>query len=97
MNKDGWQESFMRQSHVIEIDGIFLGAAVRLEDGFRFVAVDARVSALDGRVLATLEQARAAARHAFRAAPRTAVKTATQPALATIDVRVHSSALTLAR
>ncbi len=37
----------MLQSHVIEADGVFLGAAVRLDTGYRFVAVDLRVEPLD--------------------------------------------------
>ena len=44
----------MIQSHVIEVDGTFVGAAVRQERGYRFVAVDLRVEELDGSVTATL-------------------------------------------
>ena len=44
----------MIQSHIIEVDGTFVGAAVRQERGFRFVAVDLRVEELDGSVTATL-------------------------------------------
>ena len=44
----------MIQSHIIEVDGTFVGAAVRQERGFRFVAVDLRVEELDGSVSATL-------------------------------------------
>jgi hypothetical protein len=38
----------MLQSHVIEIDGAFVGAAVRLDTGYRFVAIDVRMEALNG-------------------------------------------------
>lgn len=44
----------MIQSHVIEVNGAFVGAAVRQERGYRFVAVDLRVEELDGAVSATL-------------------------------------------
>ncbi len=38
----------MLQSHVIDIDGAFVGAAVRLDRGYRFIATDLRVEELDG-------------------------------------------------
>jgi hypothetical protein len=44
----------MLKSHVVEIDGTFVGAAVRLPEGYKFVAVDVRLDALDGRVMPTL-------------------------------------------
>ena len=44
----------MIQSHVIEVNGAFVGAAVRHEHGYRFVAVDLRVEELDGSVLPSL-------------------------------------------
>ena len=44
----------MLQSHIIEIDGTFLGAAVRQPDGYKFVAVDKRLSGLTGRIAPTL-------------------------------------------
>ncbi len=48
----------MIQSHVIEIDGTFVGAAVKQGLGYRFVAVDLRVEELDGAVSATLADTR---------------------------------------
>jgi hypothetical protein len=36
----------MLQSHVIDIDGRFVGVALRLDRGFRFIAVDPRVEDL---------------------------------------------------
>jgi len=45
----------MIRSHVVEIDGIFAGAAVPQHDGrIRFIAVDVRVDDLDGSVWPTL-------------------------------------------
>lgn len=44
----------MLQSHIIEIDGVFVGAAIPVDAGFRFVAVDRRVGRLDGSVLPSL-------------------------------------------
>jgi hypothetical protein len=44
----------MLQSHIVEIDGVFVGAAVRLAQGFRFVAVDRRLCALNGIVACSL-------------------------------------------
>ena len=48
----------MIQSHVIEVNGTFVGAAVRQGQGFRFVAVDLRVEELDGTVLPSLADTR---------------------------------------
>jgi ActR/RegA family two-component response regulator len=48
----------MLQSHVVEIDGAFVGAAVRQSDGYRFVAVDVRLDDLDGQVWPTLTDLR---------------------------------------
>jgi hypothetical protein len=48
----------MHQSHVIDIDGVFVGAAVRLSDGFRFVAVDGRLEEIDGSLWPTLNDVR---------------------------------------
>ncbi len=55
----------MLQSQIIEIDGRFVGAAVRQPGGWRFVAVDVRLDGIDGRVMpsvaAVCELARSAA------------------------------------
>jgi hypothetical protein len=37
----------MAQSHIIEVGGMFVGAAVRTPELFRFIAVDPRVEELD--------------------------------------------------
>eukprot|EP01035_Chromulina_nebulosa_P032392 gene32391-biopygen20903 len=50
----------MNKSHVVVVDGRFVGAAVRGRNEFRFVAVDDSVRALDATVwpsLAALQQA----------------------------------------
>jgi hypothetical protein len=44
----------MRHSKPIEIDGIFLGAAVEHELGVRFIAVDPRVTDMNESIWRTL-------------------------------------------
>ena len=53
------------QSHIVEIDGNFVGAAVRQPDGYRFKAVDVRLDAIDGRVLPSLPELHRVVRAAF--------------------------------
>jgi len=57
----------MQSSKIIEVDGVFIGAAVRLPEGggWRFVSADERSSAADGATAATLEDASMMARRAF--------------------------------
>ena len=52
----------MLQSHVIDIDGVFVGAAVRLHDGYRFVATDLRLEEIDGSHWPSLDDVRRVAR-----------------------------------
>lgn len=52
----------MLQSHVIDIDGVFVGAAVRLHDGYRFVATDLRLDEIDGSHWPSLDDVRRVAR-----------------------------------
>ena len=52
----------MLQSHVIDIDGVFVGAAVRLHDGYRFVATDLRLEDIDGSHWPSLDDVRRVAR-----------------------------------
>jgi hypothetical protein len=52
----------MIQSHVIEVDGTFLGAAIQQERGYRFLAADLRVEELDGSVWPSVADARRLAR-----------------------------------
>jgi hypothetical protein len=68
----------MLQSHVIEIDGAFVGAAVRLDAGYRFIATDRRLDELNGTTWPSLAEVRRLAHRTFRsgnlfdATPRTA-------------------------
>jgi hypothetical protein len=55
----------MLQSHVIEIDGRFVGAAVRQAGGYRLVAVDLRLEDLDGSVWPSLADVHRVARQAL--------------------------------
>ncbi len=56
----------MLQSHVITVDGVLVGAAVRLDVGYRFIAIDMRVEDLDTRVFPTLEQVQRLAARLYR-------------------------------
>ena len=53
----------MLQSYVIDVDGRFVGAAVRQANGYRFVAIDVRFDALDGTVWPSLAEVERTARH----------------------------------
>lgn len=44
----------MLQSHPIDIDGVFVGAAIRLDRGYRFVATNMRLEELDQSIWPTL-------------------------------------------
>ncbi|MGE0417062.1 MAG: hypothetical protein AB7O80_09675 [Acetobacteraceae bacterium] len=55
----------MLQSHVIDIDGAFVGAAVRLDRGYRFIATDIRVEELDGSIWPSLADVRRLARQLY--------------------------------
>jgi len=52
----------MVQSHVIDVDGVFVGVAVRLDTGYRFVATDFRLEQLDSTIWPTLADVRRLAR-----------------------------------
>jgi hypothetical protein len=52
----------MLQSHIIEVDGAFVGAAVRTDRGYRFVATDFRLEELDASIWPTLDDVRRVAR-----------------------------------
>jgi hypothetical protein len=56
----------MLQSHVIEIDGAFVGAAVRLDTGYRFIATDFRLEELDGTTWPSLTDVKRLANRLFR-------------------------------
>jgi hypothetical protein len=55
----------MLQSHVIDVDGAFVGAAVRLDKGYRFVATDIKLDDLDGSVWPTLADVQRLARRVY--------------------------------
>lgn len=55
----------MLQSHVIDIDGAFVGAAVRLDTGYRFIATDMKLDDLDGSVWPTLGDVQRLARRMY--------------------------------
>ena len=55
----------MLQSHVIDVDGAFVGAAVRLDIGYRFIATDMRLDELDGSVWPTLADVKRLARRLY--------------------------------
>ena len=55
----------MLQSHIIEIDGVFVGAAVRIDRGYRFVAIDFRLEELDSTICRTLADVQRLARRLY--------------------------------
>ncbi len=55
----------MLQSHIIDVNGNFVGAAVRLDKGYRFVALNLRVEELDGTTWPNLDTVRRLARQLF--------------------------------
>lgn len=55
----------MLRSHVVEVNGAFVGAVVPLHAGFRFVAADVRVEELDGSFWPSLDIARSVARQFY--------------------------------
>jgi hypothetical protein len=57
----------MRQSYPIEVDGVFLGAAIEHELGVRFIAVDVRVTEMDQSIWPNRDYAQRSARQLFRA------------------------------
>jgi hypothetical protein len=61
----------MQQSHVIDIDGAFVGVAVRLEHSHRFIATYTRVDELHGSLWPTLEELRRRVHRRYRAATPT--------------------------
>jgi hypothetical protein len=55
----------MLQSHVIDVDGAFVGAAVRLDRGYRFIATDMKLDDLDGSIWPTLADVQRLARRIY--------------------------------
>jgi hypothetical protein len=76
----------MLKSHVIDIDGRFVGVAIRLDRGFRFVAVDPCVEDLGEVMWPAIEDIRRMARRALALehapaidSPQSAGRTLTRP------------------
>jgi hypothetical protein len=55
----------MLQSHVIDVDGAFVGAAVRLDRGYRFIATDMKLDDLDGSIWPSLADVQRLARRIY--------------------------------
>ncbi len=65
----------MLKSHVIEVDGVFVGAAVQHSDGYRLVAVAPQLATLNGVVAPSLQDTRHLAMRAWAgSATRTSEK-----------------------
>ncbi len=58
----------MQSSKVVEVDGVFVGAAIRLPEGWQFVSADVRASGADGATAATFAGAQMLARQAVATA-----------------------------
>jgi hypothetical protein len=59
------------RSQVVDVDGVFVGAAVRETEGWRFVAVDERTRKMNGDCFPSLEAIRHHARVALLGGPTT--------------------------
>jgi hypothetical protein len=55
----------MLQSHPIAIDGVFVGAAIRLDGGYRFIATNMRLEELDQTMWPTLADVQRLARRLY--------------------------------
>lgn len=55
----------MLQSHIIDIDGVFVGAAIRLDRGYRFIATNMRLEELDQTTWPTLADVQRLARRLY--------------------------------
>ncbi len=76
----------MLQSHIIEIDGVFVGAAVRIDRGYRFIATDFRLEELDSSIWPTLADVRRVARRVYL------TETSGGPAVARPTAAMHPAA-----
>ena len=55
----------MLQSHIIDVDGAFVGAAVRIDGGYRFIVTDFRLEELGSSIWPTLADVRRVARQVY--------------------------------
>ena len=56
----------MLQSHIIEAHGVFIGAAIPQDRGFRFIAIHPRTRGLDGSIWPSLDDVRRVARTLYQ-------------------------------
>jgi len=56
------------QSHIIDVDGAFVGVAVRIDRGYRFLATDLRLEDLDTSIWPSLDDVRRVACRTLQAA-----------------------------
>lgn len=63
------KEPEMLQSHLIDVDGVFVGAAIRLDRGYRVLAVDLRLYDIDSTIFPTLGEIERVARRLGRSRP----------------------------
>jgi hypothetical protein len=66
----------MMQSHIIDIDGVFVGVAVRLDNGFRFIATDPSVEDIGETIWSGLGDIRRLGRSALAGTHAASVVTA---------------------
>jgi hypothetical protein len=55
----------MLPPHIIDIDGVFVGAVIRIDRGYRFVAIDYRLEELDSTIWPTLADVQRLARRLY--------------------------------
>ncbi len=55
----------MLQSHVVEVNGTFVGAAITIPAGFRFRAIHIKVDELDESTWLSMDELDRAVRHLF--------------------------------
>ncbi|MEJ0019208.1 MAG: hypothetical protein WDN25_22175 [Acetobacteraceae bacterium] len=77
----------MLQSHIIDVDGVFVGAAIRIDRGYRFVATDLRMEELDSSIWPTLSDVRRVARRVYQTA------TSAGPVAPSLHSAAHLSAV----
>ena len=82
----------MLQSHVINVDGAFVGAAVRLDVGYRLIAIDYRLEDLDGSVWPTLGDLQQSASQLFRTGRMTGLRASSGPGAAGPGIPAPSKA-----
>ena len=70
----------MLRSHVIEIDGTFVGAAVQHADGYKFVAIAPQLGEINGTFSPSLQEARRLAVQTLRGLRPFAARGRTVPA-----------------